>query len=71
MGMAKVVKALLVEREMTLTDLAGKLGTSVQNMSAKMRRDNLSENELRKIAEACNAQFEAGFVLNDTGKQIK
>ena len=64
MGMAKIVKTLLLERDMTLTDLAGKLGKTVQNMSAKLRRDNLSEKELQDIAKACNATFVGGFILN-------
>ncbi len=71
MGMAKVVKALLLERDMTLTDLAGKLGKTVQNMSAKLRRDNLSENELQDIAKACDATYFGCFVLNDSKKEIK
>ena len=52
-------------------DLAGKLGKTVQNMSAKLRRDNLSEKELQDIAKACNATFVGGFILNDTKKEIK
>lgn len=71
MGMAKLVKILLVERDMTMTDLADRLGKTVQNMSAKLRRDNLSENELQDIAKACDATFTGSFVLNDTGKVIK
>lgn len=71
MGMAKLVKILLVERDMTMTDLADRLGKTVQNMSAKLRRDNLSENELQNIAKACDATFTGSFVLNDTGKVIK
>ena len=71
MGMAKIVKTLLLERDMTLTDLAGKLGKTVQNMSAKLRRDNLSDTELQDIANACNATFVGGFILNDTKKEIK
>ena len=71
MGMAKIVKTLLLERDMTLTDLAGKLGKTVQNMSAKLRRDNLSEKELQDIAKACNATLVGGFILNDTKKEIK
>lgn len=71
MSMAKLIKMLLIERDMTMTDLAGKLGKSVQNMSAKLRRDNLSENELREIAQACNATFTGSFTLNDTKKEIK
>ena len=71
MGMAKSVKVLLLERGMTMTELAEKLGKTVQNISAKLRRDNLSEKELRDIAKACDATFTGGFVLNDTGKEIK
>jgi len=71
MSMAKLVKALLLERDMTMTDLASILGKTVQNMSAKLRRDNLSEKELQDIAQACNATFTGGFILNDTGKEIK
>lgn len=71
MGMAKVVRVLLLERDMTMTDLADRLGTTIQNMSAKLRRDNLSEKELQDIAKACNATFTAGFLLDDTGKEIK
>jgi hypothetical protein len=71
MGMAKLVKVLLLERDMTMTDLADRLEKTVQNMSAKLRRDNLSENELQDIARACNAAFTGSFILNDTGKEIK
>lgn len=71
MSMAKTVKILLLERDMTITDLAGKLGKTVQNMSAKLRRDNLSENELRDIAKACSSTYVGSFVLNDAGKEIK
>jgi len=49
---------------------AEKLGTSSQNISGKLRRDNLSENDLRQIANAWNATFEGIFTLNDTGKEI-
>ena len=71
MSMAKTVKILLLERDMTITDLANRLGKTVQNMSAKLRRDNLSENELQDIAAACGAKFFGGFVIDDTGKEIK
>ena len=70
MGMATKVKMLLAAREMTTKDLAERMGTSGQNMTAKLRRDNLSENDLHQIATACNATFEGTFTLNDTGKEI-
>ena len=71
MGMAKIVRTLLLERDMTLTELADRLGKTVQNMSAKLRRDNLSEKELQDIAKVCDATFVGGFILNDTKKEIK
>lgn len=71
MGMTRIVKILLVERDMTMTDLAEKLGMTVQNMSDKLNSDNLSEKDLHKIAGACNATFSGKFILNDTGKVIK
>ena len=70
MEMATKVKMLLAARNMNIKDLAEKLGTTNQNVTAKLRRDNLSENDLQKIAKACNATFEGTFTLNDTGKEI-
>lgn len=70
--MATKVKMLLAARGMTITDLAKQLEpkTSLSNMSSKLIRDNLSEQELIAIAKACNATFEGVFTLNDTGKTL-
>ena len=38
--------------DMTAKELALRLGTTQQNISAKMKRDNFSENEMLQIAEA-------------------
>ena len=72
MGMAIKVKMLLAAREMTLGDLAEKIDpkTTRQNITAKINRDNLTEQDLHAIAKACNATFEGVFTLTDTGKQI-
>jgi len=69
--MAKLINLLLIEREMGKKELADKLGTTPSNLSGKLRRDNFSEKELQDIAKVCNATFIGGFVLNDTGKEIK
>lgn len=71
MSMAKLVKRLLLERDMNMTDLAKKLNMTPQNVSAKIRRDNLSEKELTEIANACDATFSGCFTLNDTKQEIK
>ncbi len=70
MSATKKIKILLVEREMTLTDLSKRLNKSLSTMSEKMTRDNFSEKELRKIAEALNYDYDIVFTDKDTGKQI-
>lgn len=73
MGMAVKVRMLLTARGMTLAALGEKMDppTSGQNIGQKIRNDNLSERDLVAIAKACDATFEGGFVLNDTGMKIQ
>jgi len=68
MRMAKRIKLLMVERDVTAAKLAEKLGTSQSNISNKLKRDNFSENELEEIANALDAKYEAHFVLEDGRK---
>ena len=51
---------------MTISELADELGTSRQNLSNKLSRDNFSIKELNAIAEAMNCNFEGGFRFKDT-----
>ncbi len=68
--MGEKIKIILNRRNMTLSQLAEKLGQSRQNMSNKMSRDNFTEKELYLIAEALNCTFDASFKMNDTGEKI-
>ena len=70
MSAAKKIKMLLVEREMTLTDLSKLLNKSLSTMSGKMTRDNFSENDLKQIADVLNFDYVAVFTDRETGKQI-
>ena len=70
MSVAKKIKLLLVERDMTMTDLAEKLNTGKSNLSQKMQRNNFSEKELKEIAEVLNCEYDIVFTMNDTGKTI-
>ncbi|MFJ5564361.1 helix-turn-helix transcriptional regulator [Lysinibacillus xylanilyticus] len=69
MGMAKKIKMLMVEKDITLSELAEKIGTSQPNLSNKIKRDNFSEKELNQIAEVLDVKYEANFVLED-GRKI-
>lgn len=70
MGMALKIKTILLERDMTIKELAEKIGTTGNNLSNKLSRDNLTEKDLRVIADALNCDYDGIFILRDTGKQI-
>jgi DNA-binding Xre family transcriptional regulator len=70
MGMSIKIRTLLLERKITIKDLAEKIGTNGSNLSNKLSRDNFSEKELREIAEALECDYEATFIMKDTGKRI-
>lgn len=57
----KLLKIKLIEKDLTAKDLAAKIGTSQQNLSAKMKRDNFSEKEMEEIAAAVGCTLEISF----------
>ena len=70
MPMPEKIKIILIKRKLSLSALADRLGTSPQNMSGKLSRDNFSEKELLEIAAALDCSFNAEFTLNDTGEKV-
>ena len=70
MGMALKIRTILLERNMTIKELAGKIGRTGNNLSNKLSRDNLSERELHDTANALNCDYDGIFTFRDTGKQV-
>lgn len=70
LSMSEKIKIVLGRRNMTLGELAERTGQTRQNLSNKISRDNFTEKELRRIAEALECSYFAGFTLNDTGENI-
>jgi len=71
MPMAEKIRVLLVKRgNISEAELARRLSISPQNLNAKMKRDNFTENDLRKIAAVLDCSFEAVFRFNDTGETL-
>ena len=68
--MSEKIKMVLVKRKMNGKDLADALGCTSQNIYAQLKKDDWSENQLRKIAEKLNCRLEIGFVLNDTDERF-
>lgn len=66
--MGEKIKILLGRKEMTIPKLAEKLGQSRQNLNTKIKNDNFSEQDLRKIAEVLEVKYEGFFFLNDDEK---
>lgn len=64
------IKTILLERNMTIKQLSEKLGYRGNNLYNKLDRDNLSEKELRAIADALNCDYDGVFTFRDTGKQV-
>ena len=62
------IKILCGRRNITLSQLAEKLETSVQNLSNKLVRDNFSEKELQQIAKALECKYESIFIFDDGEK---
>ncbi|SKC66448.1 helix-turn-helix transcriptional regulator [Maledivibacter halophilus] len=66
--MGEKIRIVLRRKKMTITDLAIAIGTSRQNLTNKLNRDNFSEKELQQIAEALGGRFEGYFVFGDGEK---
>ena len=71
MSMTEKIRVLLVKRgNISESELARRLGLLPQNFYVKMKRDNFTEGDLRRIAEVLDCEFEAGFVLKDTWERV-
>lgn len=70
MSMTEKIRIALIKRNMSVKELAAKLGCTSQNLSGKFSRDNFSEKELIEIAAALDCRFEGRFLRNDNGEEI-
>lgn len=48
---AQIIRAIIGLKETNIAQLAAALGTSRQNLTGKLKRNNFSESELRQIAD--------------------
>jgi len=67
-GKTEEIKILLIKTGKSVTEVAEALGTSSQNLSNKMRRDDFKVSELEAIAKVCGVKFESNFLLDDGTK---
>jgi transcriptional regulator with XRE-family HTH domain len=62
------IKILCVRSNISVSELARRIGKSPQNFSAKMKRESFTISELEEISDAVDAAFERNFVLNNGEK---
>ena len=67
----KIRIAMIKKNIKSLSELAGKMeNCSPQNLHNKMKRDNFSESEMHKIADALGADLRIEFVDKETGEVL-
>ena len=70
MNTADLVKSLCREQNISLAELARRIGQSRQNFYKKLQRDTLTTAELNQIASVLNVTFSQSFILPD-GEKIQ
>lgn len=69
MTTSELVKKICQEQNVSMSELARRIGQSRQNLYKKIRRDTLTTDELQQIADALGVKFEQSFILPD-GEQL-
>jgi len=66
MSASKVIKQIMIERDLSVKDLAAKLNIKPQILSNKLYRDTFTYNDYIKIANLLNCTVQT--ITNDTEK---
>lgn len=68
MKLAEQIKVLCVRSDISVSELARRVGTSPQNFNAKLKRETFTVSDLEEIAKAVDCEFERNFVLKNGDK---
>jgi transcriptional regulator with XRE-family HTH domain len=63
MKISEQIKVLCVRNNISVAELARRVGTSPQNLNSKLKRESFTISELEHIAEVVEAKFERNFIL--------
>ncbi len=69
MTISEQIKILCVRSNISVSELARRIGTSPQNLNAKLKRGTFTVDDLEQIAEVTDTMFERKFVLKN-GEEI-
>lgn len=65
MTISEQIKVLCVRSNISVSELARRMGMSPQNLNAKLKRETFTVYDLEQIAKATGTTFERKFVLKD------
>ena len=65
MTIAEQIKILCIRNDISVAELARRLGTSPQNFNAKMKRESLTVVDMERIAQVTGTTFKREFVLEN------
>lgn len=68
MSISEQIKVLCVRSNISVAELARRMGTTPQNFNSKMKRESFTIADLEYLAEAVGCSFERYFVLPDGDK---
>lgn len=68
MNVSEQIKILCIRSNISVSELARRVGTSPQNFNAKLKRETFTVSDLEKIAEVVDCTFERSFVLGNGDK---
>ena len=70
MKTSDIIRQLCEQMNISISELARRLGQSPQNFGKKLKRETITLEELRAITEVMDVKLEYTFILPD-GKEIK
>lgn len=65
MTISEQIKILCVRLNISVAELARRVGTSPQNFNAKMKRGSFTIDELNTISRVTDTKFERHFILEN------
>ena len=65
MTISEQIRVLCIRTNISVSELARRMGTSPQNLNAKLKRETFTISDLNQIAEVTGTTFERKFILND------
>ena len=67
---SRQIKALAAYNGISLQKMSSALGVTAQTTSKKLKRDNMTESDMREMADALGADVKITFIDRKTGKEF-